>query len=97
LSKLAAHAVGIPSSAPSASSVGIFRMVRLTGAASTLCRTGTAGDRVNDQERSASDVFDLAPPHLAAARLAHQGSSRIASRREASAAACSALVGGVRR
>jgi hypothetical protein len=46
LSKDAAHSTCSPSLGPSAISVGIPRTVRLTGAATTLVRTGTASDRV---------------------------------------------------
>jgi hypothetical protein len=42
LSKLATHSVGMPSSTPSRISLGMSRMVLVTGAASTLCRTGIA-------------------------------------------------------
>ena len=44
-----------------------------------------------------ADTFDLAPPDLASLRLAHHGSSAIASRIDAIAAARSAAVGGVCR
>lgn len=56
-----------------------------------------SGGPSHHKERSPPDVFDLAPPHLASARLAYQGSSRIASRREATAASRSASVTGFRR
>jgi hypothetical protein len=46
LSKDAAHSTRRPSPGPSAISVGIPRTVRLTGAATTLFKTGTASDRV---------------------------------------------------
>lgn len=46
LSKLAAHSVGIPSSGPSRSSLGIIRTVRVIGAASNELRTGIAASRV---------------------------------------------------
>jgi hypothetical protein len=46
LSKLAAHSVGMPSSGPNLSSVGIMRTVRVIGAASTALRTGIAASRV---------------------------------------------------
>jgi hypothetical protein len=46
LSKLAAHSIGIPSSGPNLSSVGIMRTVRVIGAASTDLRTGIAASRV---------------------------------------------------
>ena len=46
LSKLAAHSVGMPSSRPSRSSVGMFRTVRVTGAANTPLSTGIAAGRV---------------------------------------------------
>ena len=44
------------------------------------------GGTGHHEEWTTPNVFDLAPPHLAAARSAHQGSSRIASRSEAMAA-----------
>ena len=40
----------------------------------------------HDQERSPAHVLDLTPPDLTASRFAHQGSSEIASRRDATAA-----------
>ena len=46
LSKLATHSVGMPSLVPSRSSVGMSRIVRVTGAASTVFRTGIAAVRV---------------------------------------------------
>src|ERR1700728_2623932 len=50
----------------------------------------------HDQERAATQVLDLAPPHFSATRLAHHGSSAMASRSEATAASFSTAVGGVR-
>jgi hypothetical protein len=58
---------------------------------------GDGGLAGHDQERSAPQVLKLAPPHLTTPRLVHQGSSAIASRKDATASLDSAAVGGTCR
>ena len=97
LSKLAAHSVDTPSSGLSDSSVGMPRTVRVRGAASTECKTEMARVRLNTRNgrrpASATSAHHTSPR----SRFAHQGSSAIASWRDASADARSAGVGGERR
>lgn len=67
LSKLAAHSVGIPSSGPRDTSVGIFRTVRVTGAASTPLRTAIAADRVMTRN-GRRPRFSISPHHTSPRR-----------------------------
>lgn len=55
----------------------MLRIVRVTGAASTLLRTGTRGAR-HHQERPPADIDDLAPPDVAASLV---GSPRLLEER----------------
>jgi hypothetical protein len=49
-----------------------------------------------DEEGSTPDVWGFGPPHLTPPRQDHQGSSMMASRSDAEAAASSRGVGGIR-